>query len=111
MRFIHFVCAFVYVFNFLARIYWGFVGNKYSQWRTFFPLKKAQQQEIVDVIKADVLETKMHGPISTGHNSLAGADLLLHLSGLCFPDHHRLRALFQHEQLPGFRRCSTGLFP
>ncbi len=24
------------------------------------------------MIKADVLETKMHGPISTGHNSLAG---------------------------------------
>jgi Ni/Fe-hydrogenase 1 B-type cytochrome subunit len=28
VRFIHFVCAFVYVFNFLARLYWGFVGNK-----------------------------------------------------------------------------------
>jgi Ni/Fe-hydrogenase 1 B-type cytochrome subunit len=26
----------------------------------------------VDVIKADVLETKLHGPISTGHNALAG---------------------------------------
>jgi Ni/Fe-hydrogenase 1 B-type cytochrome subunit len=66
------LAAFVYVFNFLARLYWGFVGNKYSSWRAFFPLKRSQQQEIVDVIKADVLETKMHGPISTGHNSLAG---------------------------------------
>jgi Ni/Fe-hydrogenase 1 B-type cytochrome subunit len=72
VRFIHFLCAFVYVFNFLARLYWGFVGNKYSSWRAFFPFKRAQQQEIVDVIKADVLETKMHGPISTGHNALAG---------------------------------------
>ena len=65
VRFIHFVAAFVYVFNFLARLYWGFVGNKYSHWNAFFPLKKAQQQEIVEVIEADVLEVKLHGPIST----------------------------------------------
>jgi Ni/Fe-hydrogenase 1 B-type cytochrome subunit len=72
VRFIHFVCAFIYVFNFMARLYWGFVGNQYSHWNAFFPLKKSQRQEIVDVIKADVLEVKMHGPISTGHNALAG---------------------------------------
>jgi Ni/Fe-hydrogenase 1 B-type cytochrome subunit len=72
IRFTHFLCAYVYIFNFLARLYWGFVGNKYSSWRAFFPLKPSQRQEIVDVIKADVLEVKLHGPISTGHNSLAG---------------------------------------
>ncbi|HEY0306772.1 MAG TPA: Ni/Fe-hydrogenase, b-type cytochrome subunit [Acidobacteriaceae bacterium] len=72
VRFIHFTAAFVYVFNFIARIYWGFVGNQYSSWKAFFPLKPSQRQEIVDVVKADVFETKMHGPISTGHNSLAG---------------------------------------
>ncbi len=72
VRFLHFLAAFVYVFNFAARIYWGFVGNKYASWRAFFPFKRSQQQEIVDVIKADVFETRMHGPISTGHNSLAG---------------------------------------
>jgi len=43
VRFIHFIAAFVYVFNFLARLYWGFVGNKYSHWNAFFPLKKSQQ--------------------------------------------------------------------
>ena len=72
VRFIHFVCAFIYVFNFMARLYWGFVGNQYSHWNAFFPLKKSQRQEIVDVIEADVLQTKLHGPISTGHNALAG---------------------------------------
>jgi Ni/Fe-hydrogenase 1 B-type cytochrome subunit len=71
VRFIHFLSAFVYVFNFAARLYWGFVGNKYAKWNNFFPLKKSQRQEIVDVIKTDVLQTKLHGPISTGHNSLA----------------------------------------
>jgi Ni/Fe-hydrogenase 1 B-type cytochrome subunit len=72
VRFIHFACAFVWIFNFAARIYWGFAGNKYARWTSFFPLKPSQRQEIVDVIKADVLETKLHGPISTGHNALAG---------------------------------------
>ena len=72
VRFIHFTCAFVWLFNFGARIYWGFVGNQYARWTGFFPLKPSQRQEIVDVIKADVLEVQLHGPISTGHNALAG---------------------------------------
>ncbi len=71
VRFIHFFCAYVYVFNFLARLYWGFVGNQYARWNNFFPLTKAQRREIADVIKTDVLQTKRHGAISTGHNSLA----------------------------------------
>ena len=45
MRFLHFLCAYVYVFNFLARLYWGFVGNKYAKWNNFFPLTKAQREE------------------------------------------------------------------
>ena len=71
VRFIHFASAFVYVFNFAARIYWGFVGNKYAAWNNFFPITPKQRQEIVDVVKVDVLQVKMHGEISTGHNSLA----------------------------------------
>ena len=71
VRFVHFICAFVYVFNFSARIYWGFVGNKYASWKTFFPLLPSQRKEIVDVVKADVLQVDLHGPISMGHNSLA----------------------------------------
>ena len=43
VRFIHFLAAFIYVFNFLARLYWGFVGNKYSSWAAFFPFKRSQQ--------------------------------------------------------------------
>ena len=50
VRFLHFACAFVWIFNFAARIYWGFAGNKYARWTAFFPLKPSQRQEIVDVI-------------------------------------------------------------
>ena len=72
VRFIHFVAGFVYVFNFLARLYWGFVGNKYARWSAFLPFTQAQRREMVEVIKADVLQVKLHGPISTGHNAVAG---------------------------------------
>ncbi len=74
--------AFVYVFNFAARIYWGFVGNKYAQWNAFFPLKKSQRQEIVDVIKADVLQTKLHGAHLHRAQRAGRLHLLLHFPGL-----------------------------
>jgi len=84
VRFIHFLAAFIYVFNFAARIYWGFVGNQYAKWNNFFPLKRSQQQEIVDVIKTDVLQTKLHGSISTGHNSLAAFIYFFTFVAFCF---------------------------
>jgi Ni/Fe-hydrogenase 1 B-type cytochrome subunit len=82
-RFIHFAAAYVYVFNFGARIYWGFVGNKYAKWTNFFPVTRKQQQEIADVIKTDVLQVKMHGEISTGHNSLAAFIYFLTFLAFC----------------------------
>jgi len=39
VRFVHFVTAFVFFFNFVFRIYWGFVGNKYAHWENFIPFK------------------------------------------------------------------------
>ncbi len=83
VRFLHFASAWVYVFNFLARLYWGFVGNKYAKWNNFFPVTKKQQQEIVDVVKTDVLQVKMHGEISTGHNSLAAFIYFLTFIAFC----------------------------
>jgi Ni/Fe-hydrogenase 1 B-type cytochrome subunit len=71
VRFVHFLCAFVYVFITLARVYWAFAGNRYARWNVFLPLKRWQRQEIVDVVLTDVLEVKKHGPISVGHNALA----------------------------------------
>lgn len=71
VRFVHFACAYIWFFNFAARIYWGFVGNEYASWKNFFPITPAQRQEIVDIVKADILQVKLHGPISTGHNAMA----------------------------------------
>ncbi len=77
VRFIHFVTAFIFFFNFLIRIYWGFVGNKYARWNNFIPFKKAHFEEIKEVLKVDILQSKAQGIISIGHNMLAGVTYFL----------------------------------
>jgi Ni/Fe-hydrogenase 1 B-type cytochrome subunit len=72
VRFVHFVTAFVFFFNFLVRIYWGFVGNRFSRWTNFVPHRKGQFTEIVETLKVDILQTDAEKPISLGHNALAG---------------------------------------
>ena len=77
IRFIHFVAAFVFFYNFLFRLYWGFVGNKYSDWRNFILYKKEQLQEAKDVLRVDILQAT-HTPLpSIGHNALAGLTYFL----------------------------------
>ena len=69
--FIHFVTAFVFFFNFVFRLYWGFVGNRYARWNNFIPLKKSQWKEVLEVIKVDILMIKNKPVDSIGHNALA----------------------------------------
>jgi len=83
VRFVHFVAAFIFFFNFIGRIYWGFVGNEYARWDNFLPLTPRlaakQWREVVHVIKVDVLqmhESTQHFE-SIGHNALAGWIYLL----------------------------------
>ena len=45
VRFLHFASAYVFTFNFLMRIYWGFVGNRYARWQNFIPHRAAQLRE------------------------------------------------------------------
>jgi Ni/Fe-hydrogenase 1 B-type cytochrome subunit len=71
VRFIHFIAGFIFFFNFAFRIYWGFVGNKYSGWRNYIPLKKSQWLEIIEVIKVDILQVKSKPVESIGHNAMA----------------------------------------
>lgn len=72
IRFLHFGAAYVFVFNFLFRIYWGFVGNKYAQWKNFIPTSRTYFKEMYKVIRVDILLKQRTEHISVGHNALAG---------------------------------------
>ena len=82
VRFLHFVTAFVFFFNFVVRIYWGFVGNAYARWTNFIPTKPAQWREMVKVLKLDILQAHGQRLITIGHNALAG--VIYFLSFLAF---------------------------
>ncbi|HNR06167.1 MAG TPA: Ni/Fe-hydrogenase, b-type cytochrome subunit [Saprospiraceae bacterium] len=72
IRYIHFAAAYLFFFNFLARIYWGFVGNKFANWKQFIPVSGTFFKEMWTVIKMDVLMMKNREHMSIGHNALAG---------------------------------------
>lgn len=77
IRAIHFVAAFVFFFNFLVRVYWGFVGNSFARLRGWIPIRREQWREIGRVLRIDVLQTDDAGRTSLGHNALAAVAYLL----------------------------------
>lgn len=72
VRFIHFTAAYIFFFNFVFRIYWGFVGNKYANWRNFIPTSWQQLREMWQVLKIDIFLQKEKSHLAVGHNALAG---------------------------------------
>jgi Ni/Fe-hydrogenase b-type cytochrome subunit len=71
-RFIHFAFAYLFLFNFAFRIYWGFVGNRFADWRNFFPLRRAQFRQVVDVLRVDILQAQDKPIMAVGHNAVKG---------------------------------------
>ena len=76
IRFIHFVASYIFFFNFIIRLYWGFSGNKYANWKQFIPTSKRFIKEMWTVFKIDILMLKKNGKqqdhLSVGHNAMAG---------------------------------------
>ena len=75
-RYLHFAAAYIFFFNFLFRLYWGFVGNKFANWKQFIPTSKRFFEEMWLVFKIDILMLKKNGKeqdhLSIGHNAMAG---------------------------------------
>ncbi len=74
-RFIHFIFAYIFLFNFVIRIYRLFFGNRFETWRNFIPSNKGFFREIWQVVRTDFLFTRGH-LVSIGHNALAGISYL-----------------------------------
>lgn len=72
VRFTHFAAAYVFFFNYLFRLYWGFVGNKYARWSEFIPVTKKRLKEFYDVVMVDILHIRNEREVGEGHNTLAG---------------------------------------
>ena len=71
VRFIHFATAYVFLFNYLFRIYWGFVGNTYSKFTNYLPVKREHWKELYDVLRIDILQIREKPLPSVGHNTMA----------------------------------------
>jgi Ni/Fe-hydrogenase 1 B-type cytochrome subunit len=75
-RFIHFAAAYIFTAAFILRVVWAFIGNKYANWRAFFPYTKKGINNLFHVLKVDVF---LANPkkfdcfnLAVGHNALAG---------------------------------------
>lgn len=71
VRLTHFIAAFIFIINFLVRIYWFFAGNTFSRWPNYIPLTKKQWRGIFETTKVDVLLLSPKPVYDIGHNSLA----------------------------------------
>jgi Ni/Fe-hydrogenase 1 B-type cytochrome subunit len=66
VRFLHFAAAYVFFFNFLFRIYWGFAGNRFASWKNFIIHRREQVREIGEVLKVDILQARVKPMDTTG---------------------------------------------
>jgi len=77
VRFIHFVTAYIFLCNFIMRLYWSFAGNRYANWRNYVPYSKRHWKDMWEVIKVDILQVKNAENPNLGHNALASFTYLL----------------------------------
>ncbi len=70
IRFIHMVSAFTFLASGLLRLYWLFVGNRFSRWTAFVPVTASQRRELIKQI-GWYLFVRKEAPRVLGHNALA----------------------------------------
>jgi Ni/Fe-hydrogenase 1 B-type cytochrome subunit len=75
VRFLHFTAAYIFFFIMILRVYWAFVGNRFSSWRAFWPFTKKNWNNFWHVMKIDIMlmneKEEDVTKISIGHNSVA----------------------------------------
>lgn len=83
IRFIHFSAGFLLISCFLIRLYWGFVGNRFSRWLTMLPHTKERWKGIFWEIE-DLLKPRGRLRIYTGHSPAANMIYLFVYLGIFF---------------------------
>jgi Ni/Fe-hydrogenase 1 B-type cytochrome subunit len=82
MRVIHFYAAIVFTLSVFARIVWMFVGNEYSKWNKFIPVRAKRRRGIWPTVKFYLFGLRKP-PGFIGHNPVAGITYTL-IFGLYF---------------------------
>lgn len=72
VRFVHFAAGYIFTFNLIYRIFWSFVGNRHANILNWIPTSKEQIDELICVIKLDILQMVCKPIESIGHNAMAG---------------------------------------
>jgi len=71
IRYIHYLVGMIFAFSVILRLFWLFVGNRYSSWRSFAnPLKKEDRKIFFSYIKYYTFLEK-DPPHTLGHNPVA----------------------------------------
>lgn len=76
MRYIHLLAAAVFISAFILRIYWFFVGNEWSNWRAFVPIRRQQWQGMGRMV-AYYSFLRKNLAHYVGHNALAAVTYML----------------------------------
>ncbi|MEJ2595438.1 MAG: Ni/Fe-hydrogenase, b-type cytochrome subunit [bacterium] len=71
VRYVHFILAYIFFFNFIIRLYWGFFGNRFANWRNFIPYTRRQWKDMWHILRVDVLMIACEDNPNLGHNALA----------------------------------------
>jgi Ni/Fe-hydrogenase 1 B-type cytochrome subunit len=75
-RFVHFIAAYVFAVCVLVRIYWWFVGNRYSHWDQFIPMSEERRKNLYGTAQFYCF-LREHCPEAIGHTGIAGLTYFL----------------------------------
>jgi Ni/Fe-hydrogenase 1 B-type cytochrome subunit len=70
-RFVHFIAAYVFAASVIVRIYWWFMGNRYSHWDQFLPISSERRSNLYGTA-AFYCFLREHCPDVVGHTGMAG---------------------------------------
>ncbi len=75
MRLIHFITAYVFMLSVIIRIYWGFVGNKHANLKSWFPYSGKRFHYLFESIKFYLFIHRRPSHL-VGHSPLQGVAYL-----------------------------------